>query len=163
MNHGVSRSAGCTMFPVCLWPELLNVRSVQTGLNKEQAEIPILQRQTQHDWLTNPEWLSTVPHAMLCLLQSQQLTPLGHRAQSLKFKFNMSFRRGSWKLQSTIQDPETPCWRLSFSNLRNKRQRLRRNGELVLVYDMGCLSVRCEYVLLPLVNKEADLANSQAE
>ena len=28
---------------------------------------------------------------------------------------------------------------------------------------MGCPSVCCEYVLLPLTNKEADLANNQAE
>ena len=28
--------------------------------------------------------------------------------------------------------------------------------------DVGCPSVGCECVLLPLVNKEADLANSQA-
>ena len=29
--------------------------------------------------------------------------------------------------------------------------------------DVGCLSVHCEYVLLPFDNKQADLTNSQEE
>ena len=33
----------------------------------------------------------------------------------------------------------------------------------LLDFGVGCSSVCCEYVLLPLGNKEADLANSLAE
>ena len=34
---------------------------------------------------------------------------------------------------------------------------------LMVFIVVGCPSVCCEYVLLPLVNREADLANSQGE
>lgn len=111
---------------------------------------------------------------MLCLLQSQQLTPLSHGTLSLKL--NVNVRRGSWKLESTIQDPEThSCARsiwllvggyLSFPNLRNKRQRLRKNGELLwsrMVF-LPCLFV-CTQVLWcsPIIYSFITTASSHSE
>ena len=43
----------------------------------------------------------------------------------------------------------------SYSNIPQHKQ--------IQHIDVGCLSVCCEYVLLPSVNKETDLVNSQAE